>query len=284
MRAVDIADLKLAKMTEEEIIESPIRCGIPEPVGQFGNPSLLDPLLDPTSPARRMSIFSAANSTGEVQKTASVMKLVAGAGTIEFGGYAYHDSTRATASAGILPQATGRARGRGAPRPPAHALRLQRRLGRWHARQLRRRARQGNPTTRRLRRARGPRSGGWCRERAADRLFPSVGLPRPAPRESRTTSTSSSKPWCLPGAQRDRALRLGPPAEPSRPGSGGAARRGHRLPPIRNLSPARRWKAYPVRTHGAWEALASKWSIEEQALPGRAVRMRVPEKAARRAA
>jgi len=105
MRTVErIADLKLAKMTEEEVIESLIRCGYLQStrlVEQFGNPSLLDPLADPDITGQGTSIFSAGEiATSEFQKTASVMKLVvnglAGAGTIEFGGYDYHDSTRAT--------------------------------------------------------------------------------------------------------------------------------------------------------------------------------------------
>jgi len=105
MRTVErIGELKLAKMTEEEIIESLIRCGYLQStrlVEQFGNPALLDPLRDPDITGQGTSIFSGAElGTGDFQKTAAVMKLVvnglAGAGTIEFGGYDYHDSTRAT--------------------------------------------------------------------------------------------------------------------------------------------------------------------------------------------
>ena len=56
----------------------------------------------PVLAAAAGSIFTAAelNNTGDFRKTASVMKLVvngfAGAGTIELGGYDYHDGTRAT--------------------------------------------------------------------------------------------------------------------------------------------------------------------------------------------
>ena len=105
MRTVErIADLKLAKMTEDQVIENLIKCGYLQStrlVEQFGNPALLDPLADPDITGQGTSIFSAAElATGEFQKTAAVMKLVvnglAGAGTIEFGGYDYHDSTRAT--------------------------------------------------------------------------------------------------------------------------------------------------------------------------------------------
>jgi hypothetical protein len=105
MRAVErISDLKLAKMSEDAIIESLIQCGYLQStrlVEQFGNPSLLDPLLDVDITGQATSIFAADEITrGDFLKTASVMKLVvnglAGAGTIEFGGYDYHDSTRAT--------------------------------------------------------------------------------------------------------------------------------------------------------------------------------------------
>jgi hypothetical protein len=105
MRAVErISELKLAKMTEQEIIESLIRCGYLQStrlVEQFGNPALLDPLADADITGQGTSIFSGNDlQRGDFLKTASVMKLVvnglAGAGTIEFGGYDYHDSTRAT--------------------------------------------------------------------------------------------------------------------------------------------------------------------------------------------
>jgi hypothetical protein len=105
MRTVErISEMKLAKMTEQEIIESLIRCGYLQStrlVEQFGNPSLLDPLLDADITGAGTSIFQGNElNSGDFLKTASVMKLVvnglAGAGTIEFGGYDYHDSTRAT--------------------------------------------------------------------------------------------------------------------------------------------------------------------------------------------
>jgi hypothetical protein len=105
MRAVErISDMKLAKMSEDAIVESLIQCGYLQStrlVEQFGNPSLLDPLLDTDITGQATSIFAANEITqGDFLKTASVIKLVinglAGAGTIEFGGYDYHDSTRAT--------------------------------------------------------------------------------------------------------------------------------------------------------------------------------------------
>lgn len=74
-------------------------------VCQYSNPATLDPRLDPriyTLLPTGGGIFSGSEIDGEdeFRKTAAVMKLVcdghAGAGTIEFRGYDYHDSTRAT--------------------------------------------------------------------------------------------------------------------------------------------------------------------------------------------
>jgi hypothetical protein len=67
----------------------------------FGDPSKLDPTLDPNIIGGATPIFTAADfSDGDVASTATVMKLVldgyAGAGTITLGGYDYHDGTRAT--------------------------------------------------------------------------------------------------------------------------------------------------------------------------------------------
>ena len=142
------------------------------------------------------------------------MKLVvnglAGAGTIEFGGYDYHDSTRATGERQGLrrrPGDGGGARVRGAPRPPAHALRLQRRLGRFrrHARQLGRRARQGRLEVRRFAdrgglhaglRSGRPAAAHAARARSRSAISARRARSRRAPRASRTTSTSSSRRWC----------------------------------------------------------------------------------------
>ena len=101
MAAIEqISESKLGHMTEDAIVEQLIRCQYAEStqlVSAFGNPALLDPLAD----ADITTIFSAAELNQEkFRKTASVMKLAvngfAGAGTIEFGGYDYHDGTRAT--------------------------------------------------------------------------------------------------------------------------------------------------------------------------------------------
>ena len=101
MSAVEqISDSKLGHMTETAIVEQLIHCSYVEStslVSTFGNPALLDPLQDTDITA----IFSN-NELGQdtFRKTASVMKLCvngfAGAGTIELGGYDYHDGTRAT--------------------------------------------------------------------------------------------------------------------------------------------------------------------------------------------
>jgi hypothetical protein len=99
-----LSELKLEKMSEAALVEELVRCSFIEAtdlVSTFGNPALLDPTSDPDIVGQLGSILSA-QELGEdkFRKTASVMKLVvngfAGAGTIEFGGYDYHDSTRAT--------------------------------------------------------------------------------------------------------------------------------------------------------------------------------------------
>jgi hypothetical protein len=69
-------------------------------VARYGDPSLLDPELDPDITGAT-GIFSTQEMTSSrFRKTAAVMKLCiegyAGAGCIENGGYDYHDSTRAT--------------------------------------------------------------------------------------------------------------------------------------------------------------------------------------------
>jgi hypothetical protein len=101
MSAVEqISDSKLGHMTEDAIVEQLIHCGYVEStalVSAFGNPALLNPLTDPDI----TTIFSGGElNQGTFRKTASVMKLAvngfAGAGTIELGGYDYHDGTRAT--------------------------------------------------------------------------------------------------------------------------------------------------------------------------------------------
>jgi hypothetical protein len=102
MTAVEmISEAKLQKMSEDLIVEQLVRCGYAESsylVSTFGNPALLDPLQDPDLTA----IISPAEiaSSSKLRKVASAMKMVvngfAGAGTVEGGGYDYHDGTRAT--------------------------------------------------------------------------------------------------------------------------------------------------------------------------------------------
>lgn len=102
MTAVEmISEAKLQKMSETAIVEQLVRCGYAESsylVSTFGNPALLDPLQDPDI----LAILSAQEiqSSSKLRKVASAMKMVvngfAGAGTVEGGGYDYHDGTRAT--------------------------------------------------------------------------------------------------------------------------------------------------------------------------------------------
>jgi hypothetical protein len=99
-----ISALKTAKMAEEQMVLDLIGCNYTETtdvVANFGNPTLLDPLADINIVGDATSIFTAAElNNNKFESTASVMKLVvgdfAGAGTIQFGGYDYHNGTRAT--------------------------------------------------------------------------------------------------------------------------------------------------------------------------------------------
>jgi hypothetical protein len=101
--AEQISAIKLAKIAEDPALEAQILCNYTQTadlIGRFGNPDVLNPNLDPDVVGAATSIFTAASSTGPLPQDAAVMKLViegfAGAGTIEQGGYDYHDSTRAT--------------------------------------------------------------------------------------------------------------------------------------------------------------------------------------------
>lgn len=103
-----ISDMKLGKVssniTTDEVVKDLVRCGYVKSADiadRFGDPSTLDPALDPDIVGEN-GIFSEQefSSDREFQKTASVMKLVingfAGAGTITMGGYDYHTGNRAT--------------------------------------------------------------------------------------------------------------------------------------------------------------------------------------------
>ncbi len=103
MQAVErISELKLQRMNEEQIIEDLVMCGYIQStdlVSRFGDPTLLDPLLDTEITGLPTSIFDAVElGEDKALKTATLMKLViggfAGAGTIEFGGYDYHNGSR----------------------------------------------------------------------------------------------------------------------------------------------------------------------------------------------
>jgi hypothetical protein len=105
MGAVEqLSEMKLQKMTEDAVVEQLVRCSYVESsylVSTFGNPALLDPRQDADITGQATSIFTAAElNNSKFRKTASVMKMIvsgfAGAGTIEMGGYDYHDGTRAT--------------------------------------------------------------------------------------------------------------------------------------------------------------------------------------------
>jgi len=97
-------DPKKVTVTRDEVIKELVSCGYvkaADVVDQFGNPSSLNPDIDPdiVGPA---GIFTQAeyDADDEFQKTAAVMKMVlsgyAGAGTITMGGYDYHGMGRAT--------------------------------------------------------------------------------------------------------------------------------------------------------------------------------------------
>jgi hypothetical protein len=86
-------------------LKNQVRCAYAQSAytaATFGNPASLDPTQDPLIIGGGTPIFTAAQmqSDSDVQKTASVMKLVcngyAAAGTITMSGFDYHDSTRAT--------------------------------------------------------------------------------------------------------------------------------------------------------------------------------------------
>jgi hypothetical protein len=104
-----ISQLKVEQIQEDAAVKDLVNCAYQQStdlITLFGSPDALDPLLDPiitnNDPATfGQPIFTAGElNQSEFRKTASVMKLVAeghaGAGTIEFGGYDYHNSTRAT--------------------------------------------------------------------------------------------------------------------------------------------------------------------------------------------
>lgn len=102
-----ISAIKVAQIQEDAAVKDLVNCAYQQSsdlISIFGDPAALDPLLDTnivsSNPADTPVFTAAELNQTEFRKTASVMKLVleghAGAGTIEFGGYDYHDSTRTT--------------------------------------------------------------------------------------------------------------------------------------------------------------------------------------------
>jgi hypothetical protein len=84
-------------------LESQTRCSYVKStvlVNEFGNPTTLNPDIDPQIVGASGIFTPAQYATQNFQMTAAVMKMVvngfAGAGTISLGGFDYHDGTRAT--------------------------------------------------------------------------------------------------------------------------------------------------------------------------------------------
>jgi hypothetical protein len=90
--------------TADAALKNQVRCNYVKAAhtaDKFGDPSALDPTIDPLIIGGAAPIFTASDfQDSDIAKTATVMKLVvngfAGAGTITLGGYDYHDGTRAT--------------------------------------------------------------------------------------------------------------------------------------------------------------------------------------------
>ncbi|MEM7408713.1 MAG: hypothetical protein AAF430_00585 [Myxococcota bacterium] len=89
---------KVAKLPETDLVKGLINCSFQETtelVTDFGDPNALDPLQDPMLTS---VIAPGEFGQSEFRKTGTIMKLVlddyAGVGTMEFGGYDYHNGTR----------------------------------------------------------------------------------------------------------------------------------------------------------------------------------------------
>lgn len=102
----DISALKVDQIQEDAAVKDLVNCAYQQSsdlITLFGDPAALDPEQDPLIVGGG-GVFSAGDlNQSEFRKTASVMKLVleghAGAGTLEFGGYDYHDGTRVSGEA-----------------------------------------------------------------------------------------------------------------------------------------------------------------------------------------
>ena len=103
-----ISDQKLnsidTQITTDDVVKDLVRCGYVKAADlsdRFGDPSTLDPALDPEI-VGPTGIFTQQefDDEREFRKTASVMKLVvngfSGAGTIQMGGFDYHNGSRST--------------------------------------------------------------------------------------------------------------------------------------------------------------------------------------------
>ncbi len=108
----DISALKVEQIQEDQAVKDLVNCAYQQSsdlITLFGDPAALDPeqdalIVNPNQANDTTRIFTQAElGQSEFRKTASVMKLVleghAGAGTIEFGGYDYHDGTRTSGEA-----------------------------------------------------------------------------------------------------------------------------------------------------------------------------------------
>jgi hypothetical protein len=102
-----VSALKVQQIQEDAAVKDLVNCAYQQSsdlISIFGDPNAIDPELDPNIVSANpvdTPVFTAADlGQSEFRKTASVMKLVleghAGAGTIEFGGYDYHNGTRTT--------------------------------------------------------------------------------------------------------------------------------------------------------------------------------------------
>jgi len=98
-----ISAIKLGKISEDQAIKSLVQCGYIQSadlVSRYGDPAVLDPASDIELVGGANSIFTVDEfNNDELLKIASVAKLVvngfAGAGTVEFGGFDYHNDERA---------------------------------------------------------------------------------------------------------------------------------------------------------------------------------------------
>ncbi len=93
-----LSQLKLDRVVEDQLYKDIVACGYlqaSDTQSKFSDPMALDILSDADNPFDAQEM-----NDGKVRRTASVMKLVmdgyATCGTVEFGGYDYHNGTRST--------------------------------------------------------------------------------------------------------------------------------------------------------------------------------------------